>query len=85
MDITTVFGTVISGSNPDEGTTPTYVGVALHTKSLAPIAQLVEQLPLKQTVLGSSPSGGTTPTYVRAHGHQLQLVFYQLFLYNFHA
>ncbi len=25
----------------------------------APIAQLVEQLPLKQTVVGSNPSGGT--------------------------
>ena len=28
-------------------------------KFVAPIAQLAEQLPLKQLVLGSSPGGGT--------------------------
>ena len=30
----------------------------MHILILAPIAQLEEQLPLKQLVLGSSPSGG---------------------------
>lgn len=29
----------------------------------APIAQLVEQLPLKETVVGSNPTGGTIKKY----------------------
>lgn len=47
MDITTVFGTVIGGSNPSEGA------------KLAPVAQLVEQRTLNPLVVGSSPTGRT--------------------------
>ena len=45
MDKVLVFETSYGGSIPSKGT--------------ALIAQLVEQLPLKQMVLGSSPSGRT--------------------------
>ena len=48
-DITTGFEPVIGGSNPSEGT---------HNQK-APIAQLAEQLPLKETVPGSIPGGCT--------------------------
>lgn len=34
--------------------------------SLAPIAQLVEQLPFKETVLGSNPSGRTKNIFAAA-------------------
>jgi hypothetical protein len=49
MDITTGFEPVVGGSNPSEGIDRRY----------APLAQLVEQLPLKQTVGGSNPSRRT--------------------------
>jgi hypothetical protein len=47
MDITLGFGPRISGSNPDEG-----------KKNYALLAQLVEQIPLKDMVGGSNPSQG---------------------------
>lgn len=62
----------VSGSNPDGGSQytlgrmqsvnfirRTYPGCSTISNVPASIAQLVEQLPLKENVLGSSPSGST--------------------------
>ncbi len=57
MDITMVFGTIIGGSNPFEDT-------SLQKNLLAPLAQLAEQLPLKEMVVGSNPARGTNETVI---------------------
>jgi hypothetical protein len=55
----------------DVGSTPTS-GTGSHLKIIAPIAQLVEQIPLKDKVVGSIPTGRTLrlmiESIVRASG-----------------
>lgn len=63
-DIISVFETDVGGSNPPGGT---YCVLEMY----APIAQLVEQLPLKEKVPGPSPGGSTKNPLVIASGFYL--------------
>lgn len=66
MDSIQVFGTCCGGSNPSESTDGNVAECFIFVNRVfgnifdcAPIAQLVEQRPLKPKVPGSSPGGRT--------------------------